>query len=239
MADFSTIRARAAERKGGEAVLRDLLGAAPDNARLAALPDDRVLAAMAQRIFSAGFVWSVIEAKWPGFEEAFLGFVPKALIFQPDDFWGDLASDRRIVRNASKIKAVRDNALFVDRVSAEHGGFGRFLAEWPADDQTGLLDYLGKQGSRLGGNTGQYLLRFLGRDSFITSPDMVACLRAAGLDIAETVTSKRDMAKVQAQINAWHEETGLPRTHISRICAMSAGTNYDAETIRERSRSGE
>jgi 3-methyladenine DNA glycosylase Tag len=134
MPDFETIRARAAKRKGGDAVLASLLGAAPDNARLAAVPDDRILATMAERVFAAGFVWSVIEQKWPGFEEAFLGFEPKRLLFQPDDFWGALASDKRIVRNGQKIKSVRDNAVFVERVSREHGGFGKFLAEWPADD---------------------------------------------------------------------------------------------------------
>ena len=49
---------------------------------------------------------------------------------------------------------MRDNAAFVDRISNEHGSFGRFLAAWPADDQVGLTAYLGKHGSRLGGNTG-------------------------------------------------------------------------------------
>jgi len=44
-------------------------------------------------VFSAGFVWSVIDQKWPGFEEAFLGFNPKRLLFQPAEFWHDLASD--------------------------------------------------------------------------------------------------------------------------------------------------
>jgi hypothetical protein len=59
----------------------------------------------------------------------------------------------------------------------------------------------------------------------------VLCLRDAGLDIAETVTSKRDLAKVQAQFNAWAEETGLPFVQISRICAMSSGENYTADTL--------
>ena len=66
-----------------------------------------------------------------------------------------------------------------------------------------MLDLLAKRGSRLGGNTGQMMLRFLGWDGFVTSRDVVLCLRDAGLDIAETVTSKRDLAKVQAQFNAW------------------------------------
>ena len=43
--------------------------------------------------------------------------------------------------------------------------------------------------------------------------------------------SKRDLAKVQAQFNAWAEETGLPYVHMSRICAMSIGENYGAEKL--------
>lgn len=55
-----------------------------------------------------------------------------------------------------------------------------------------------------------------------------------GLDIAEEVKSKRDLAKVQAQFNAWAEETGLSYLHLSRICAMSIGENYTAQQIVER-----
>ena len=63
------------------------------------------------------------------------------------------------------------------------------------------------------------------------SKDVIACLRDAGLDVAEEVKSKRDLAKVQAQFNAWAGETGLPYTHLSRICAMSIGENYEAERL--------
>ncbi|RWP51483.1 DNA-3-methyladenine glycosylase I [Mesorhizobium sp.] len=233
MMDFQKIRARAAKRKGGEAVLASLLGSMPDNAAVADVADDRVLSIMAERVFAAGFVWRVIEQKWPGFEEAFLRFEPKRLLFQPDDFWHDLTADERIVRNPQKIKSVRDNAAFVERVSKEHGGFGRFLADWPADDQVGLMAYLGKHGSRLGGHTGQYFLRWLEWDAFIVSTDMAAALRDAGLDIAESPTSKRDLDKIQNQINAWAAQTGLPRRHISRILAMSIGENHSPEALRE------
>jgi 3-methyladenine DNA glycosylase Tag len=233
MHSFGSIRAQAARRKGGDDVLMTLLGPTPDNAALATTSDDRVLSTMANRIFAAGFVWSVIERKWPEFEDAFLGFEPKRLLFQPDDFWHDFASDKRIVRNPQKIRAVLENARFVRAISEEHGGFGRFLAQWPADDQVGLLAYLGKHGTRLGGNTGQYLLRWLGWDTFIVSADMIAALRDAGMDIGDTATSKRDLAKVQVQLNAWHDETGLPRAHISRILAMSAGVNNTPEQLRE------
>lgn len=233
MQDFRKIRARAARRKGGETALAALLGASPDNAALAKVSDDRILSTMAERVFAAGFVWRVIEQKWPGFEEAFLGFEPKRLLFQPDDFWHELASDKRIVRNPQKIRSVRDNAAFVERVSREHGGFGRFLAAWPADDQVGLMAWLGKHGSRLGGNTGQYLLRWLGWDAFVVSPDVAAALRDAGLDITESPTSKKDLDRIQARINAWVGETGLSRKHVSRILAMSIGENRLVETLRE------
>ncbi len=217
---FNRVRERAAKRKGGEKAL-------------AKLGDDRVLAEMARRIFSAGFVWSVIDKKWPGFEDAFLGFNPKRLLFQPAEFWHDLASDKRIVRNPQKIKSVRENAKFVSDIAAEHGSFGKFLATWPADDQLGLMDILAKRGSRLGGNSGQYLLRFLGRDSFILTNDLMLCLRDCGVPISEKGTSKKDTKLAQAQINAWAAESGLPLTHISRICALSIGENHPVERLRE------
>lgn len=230
---FKTIYARAAKRKGGEAKLKKLLPPKPDHKALAKLKDDRALAEMAKRVFSAGFVWSVIENKWDGFETAFLNFEPRKLLHKPDEFWEKLASDKRIVRNPQKIRSVRDNARFVQDIAAEHVSFGKFLATWPMDDQLGLLDLLAKRGSRLGGNTGQYLIRFLGRDSWIASRDVVLCLRDAGVDIPENPTSKRDRLKIQAQMNAWARESGLPLTHISRICAMSIGQNYDVDTLRK------
>lgn len=117
-------------------------------------------------------------------------------------------------------------------LNGEHGSFGKFLAEWPPGDQAGLLELLAKRGARLGGRTGQYFLRFVGRDGFVTSSDVVACLRDAGLDISESPSSKKDLGKIQDLFNAWAEETGLPYTHLSRICAMSIGENYSAERLR-------
>ena len=115
---FKTIRARAEERKGGPAALKKLLPPGPDAKSLARIGDDRVLAAMTKRVFCAGFAWSVIEAKWPGFEQAFLGFKPATLAFKPDEFWEALASDTRIVRNGDKIMSVRDNARFIQEIGA-------------------------------------------------------------------------------------------------------------------------
>src|SRR3546814_13548557 len=69
----------------------------------------------------------------------------------------------------------------------------------------------------LGGNTGQYLIRFLGRDSWIASRDVIFCLRDAGVEIAENPTSKRDRQKIQQQFNAWAKESGLPRSDERRV----------------------
>jgi 3-methyladenine DNA glycosylase Tag len=228
---FKTIRARAESRKGGAEALARLLPPKPDPKALTKLKDDRILAEMTKRVFSAGFAWSVIEAKWSGFEEAFLGFEPSRLAMEPDEFWDSLTMDTRIVRNGAKIMSVRTNASFLRDIAKEHGNFSEFLAQWPSSNEMGLLELLAKRGSRLGGNTGQMLLRFLGWDGFVTSKDVIACLRDAGLDVAEEAKSKRDLAKVQAQFNAWADETGLPYTHLSRICAMSIGENYDVHKL--------
>ena len=231
MIPFRTIRARAEKRKGGAKALNRLLPPKPDPNALANLRDDSALSEMTRRVFSAGFAWSVIEAKWSGFEQAFQGFEPGRLSLQPDEFWDGLMKDARIVRNGAKIMSVRGNAGFVREVAQEHGSFGKFLAKWPSSDEIGLLELLAKRGSRLGGNTGQMLLRFHGWDGFVTSKDVVACLRDAGLDVAEVITSKRDLSKVQAQFNAWAEETNLPFVHLSRICAMSIGENYPTDKL--------
>jgi 3-methyladenine DNA glycosylase Tag len=230
---FAKIQRRAEDRKGGQQALARLVPPALDPALVRDLGDDRILAAMAKCIFRSGFVWRIIDHKWPGFETAFLGFHPGPLCFQPDEFWHELASDTRIVRHAQKIKAVHDNALFVQDIAAEHGSFGAFLADWPQSDQVGLMAFLSKRGSRLGGATGQYLLRMVGWDAFVLSRDVVAALRDAGLDVADMPKSKRDLEKIQAQFNLWRKQSDLSGVQMSRILALSIGENYD-QTVSQQ-----
>ena len=66
------------------------------------------------------------------------------------------------MRNPQKIRSVRDNARFVSEIAAEHGSFGKFLPAGRPTTCRGCLEVFAKRGSRLGGLTGQYLLRFLG-----------------------------------------------------------------------------
>ncbi|MDA9301189.1 DNA-3-methyladenine glycosylase I, partial [bacterium] len=143
-------------------------------------------------------------------------------------------SDKRVVRNWQKIKALQDNVFFVQDESRRSGGFGQFIADWPVEDQIGLMAYLKKHGSRLGGQSALWFLRRVGKDCFIPARDVVVLLRSIGLDIAENPTSKRDLTKIQAQFNEWHIETGLPYSHLSRIAACSVGDIF-IESLNERS----
>ncbi|NTJ61421.1 3-methyladenine DNA glycosylase [Agrobacterium rhizogenes] len=223
MGSFAEIKERAEKRKGGADGLRALMPKAPNHETLPALSDDRILSEMTRYIFYAGFVRNVIDSKWAGFEAAFSGFDPAFLNLASDDYWHDLTSDPRVIRNGAKIMSVRANAQFIRAIADEHGSAGRFFADWPLMDQIGLLAVLDKRANRLGGMTGQYLLRAIGRDSFVMSHDVLVCLRLAGLPISENKPTKKDLRLIQDQFNAWHAETGLPLTYLSRICAFSVG----------------
>lgn len=222
MISFDDLLARAASHHDSEEAV--LAAAKNDHAvDLLIQPDDRYLATMTKCVFSAGFNWRVIEAKWNGFEAAFHGFVPGRVTFFSDEDLDRLVSDKQIVRNGQKIKATIENARFVAETSKEHDGFGQFLADWPADDQAGLLAHLNKHGSRLGGATAQYFLRFSGWDGWIASKDVCAALVSAGVLDKPTATSKTALRKVGQAVNALHEESGLPRADISRLIALSVG----------------
>ncbi|WP_421790921.1 DNA-3-methyladenine glycosylase I [Hyphobacterium sp.] len=222
MRSFAEIEALAIDHHGSSEAIAEKLSQPKTAAELRAIPDDRWLAGMTKAVFSAGFVWKVIEAKWDGFETAFDEFDPGKVAFYSDEDIDRLVSDERIVRNGQKITATVKNAQFVQEIAAEHGGFGAFLAGWPASDQTGLLELFSKRASRLGGNTGQYFLRFSGWDAFIASGDVVKALIREGV-IDKPPTSKGAMAKVQAAFNHWTEETGRSQTEVSRILALSVG----------------
>jgi 3-methyladenine DNA glycosylase Tag len=218
---FKPIMRRAAARKGGEATLRKLLPRNRTAAQLARIPDDRWLAEITRRVFCAGFVWKIIEHKWPGFEKAFKGFKPVAVAHLSDEALEKLASDTRIVRNYRRIVSVRANALFVLDIAREHGSFGRFIAEWPTEDIVGLCALLKKRGSRLGGMSGQYFLRMMGKDTFLLTPDVIACLNTHGVINTPNPTSKRDLEKIQQVFNGWRQETGLTLSALSRIASCS------------------
>lgn len=218
MRSFDEIYEIASQRKGGADALEGLIASGRQGSRNTT--DDRWLSTFSKGIFSAGFNWKVVDAKWPGFEVAFKGFDP-ARVAMMDDAWFDaLLTDTSIIRHGPKIRAVQENAVAFTELAAEYGSVTKMISDWPAEDYVGLLALLKKRGSRLGGNTGAYALRFGGRDGFILSRDVVGRLIAEGV-IDKAPTSKGALAKVQAAFNTWSEQSGRSLTQISRVLALS------------------
>lgn len=218
---FAAIHQRASERKGGDAALKRIMPKVRGPRALANITDDRFLAEMTRCIFQAGFVWRVVDHKWDDFEDVFFGFPPEKIVLLSPDQIDRFCQNPRIIRNRQKILSVQHNARFLLDVAREYGGFGRLISRWPGTDLIGLFAYMKKHGSRLGGMTGQRVLRNMGKDTFVITGDVTRCLQRAGADITANPVSKRELTLIQAAFNAWHGESGLPYSHISRICACS------------------
>ncbi|MEM7003330.1 MAG: DNA-3-methyladenine glycosylase I [Pseudomonadota bacterium] len=220
MQAFSDIYDRAVKRKGGEDALLELLPKVKTPAQLKRLKDSAVLEEMTACVFRSGFVWKIITAKWPGFQQAFHNFDVTQCAMLSDEELETLSTNTDIVRHAKKIASVRNNAQFVVAIREEHGSFGKFLAAWPDDDFVELWALLKKRGDRLGGQTGRFFLRFIGCETPMFSRDVVRALIDAGV-VDKEPTSKAALKATQAAFNTWREESGRGYTHISRILAMS------------------
>lgn len=146
MRSFDEIFAIAIERHGKDAIEARLAISAP---QIDSKDDAKWLEEMARCIFQAGFSWKVIENKWPGFQTAFDGFNPLRVANYFDEDLDRLLSDRDIVRNHAKIKAVIDNAAFLNDLTKDHGSAAQFLSDWPSDDLASLLLMLTKRGRDL------------------------------------------------------------------------------------------
>jgi 3-methyladenine DNA glycosylase Tag len=220
MDSFDSIFQRAAERKGGIAELEALLPTASTDKQLRGLRDDRYLAEMTRCVFRSGFVWKIIENKWPGFEEAFHDFDVATCAMLSEEEQEQLSQNAAIVRNAKKIQSVARNAAFILEVRDTHGSFGSYLADWPGENIVGLWDELKKRGNRLGGQTGRFFLRFVGKDTPMFSSDVVKALVAQGV-VEKEPTSKKALQQAQDAFNVWREESGRELCQISRVLACS------------------
>ena len=224
MEKFQDIYQRAAQRKGSEVMLQHLL-VAPQNAKqLTALPDDAWLEEFTRKIFQSGFYWSVINNKWPGFREVFWDFSVAKLLMMPPDMLEQKATDERIVRNFKKVQTIPENAYMIHEVASEHGSFSQFIADWPSDAIIGLWGYLKKHGARLGGNTGPYALRTLGKDTFLFSRDVESYLRAHKI-IDGGLQTKKSLTSAQHFFNELQQQSGLSLQELSLLVAYSVGDN--------------
>jgi 3-methyladenine DNA glycosylase Tag len=238
---FNDLYARALERKGGEEALSLLLGKRilgkklifdeAANQSVASLGDDRVLAIFTKQIFKSGFVWRVVENKWPNFEEAFFNFNIEKVLMMPEEMLERKAADPKIIRNYNKVKTIKANAQMIFDHQTDSGhSFAQFIANWPTADIIGLWAFLKKHGQRLGGNTGPYALRLLGKDTFILSGDVEAYLRAQQI-IDGGLQSKKSLQAIQHYFNDLQQESNYTLTQLSRLIALSTGDNYIQTTV--------
>jgi 3-methyladenine DNA glycosylase Tag len=216
---FATILDAARQRHGAAAI--DARLPQPKTAsELGTVPDDRYLSQMSLRVFRAGLKHSLVDAKWPAFEEVFEGFAPRRVRAMSDEELENLLRDARLIRHWGKLKAVRDNAAAILAIDDEYGSFGSWLGTWPGSDIIGLWDALADRFSQMGGNSGPTFLRMVGKDTFILSKSVIAGLKHWA-EMSKPPRNRVERAAVQARFNAWAGETGMPLSHLSLILAMS------------------
>src|SRR6516162_6927354 len=210
----------AARTRLGAAALEARLPQPRSSAELKAVADDRYLSQMSLRIFRAGLKHSLVDAKWPAFEEVFDGFEPRRVRAMSDEALETLLGDRRLIRHWSKLKSVRDNAAAMINVAEEHGSFAAWLADWPATNIIELWEALAKRFSQMGGNSGPSFLRMVGKDTFVLTHSVTAALKRWGV-VGAPPKNRKDRAVVQSCFNAWAADTGRPLCHLSMIVAAS------------------
>jgi 3-methyladenine DNA glycosylase Tag len=218
MRDYKWLHEYCLNRFGSAAALEARLPQPLSAAELRAISDDRYLSILSLRVFRAGLKHSLVDAKWPAFEQVFFGFDPDKVVLMGAERLENLMQDARIIRHLGKLKSVPRNAQFILDVRHEKGSFGNLIADWPVTDIVGLWKYLAKQGSQMGGLSAPRFLRMVGKDTFIPSDDMVAALKAQNI-IDKVPTSLKERAAVQAAFNQWHEQSGRPLCQLSVMLA--------------------
>lgn len=222
---FNAIYQRACERKGGPQALLATIDKPLANHKLSQIGDDRFLAEFSKKVFQSGFVWRVVRNKWPDFERVFFDFNIEKILLIPDEMLEKKATDPSIIRNYIKVKTIRDNAIMIDSVAREHGSFAKFVAHWPSEDIIGLWAFLKKHGARLGGNTGPYGLRAMGKDTFLLSNDVTGYFTQRSI-ISGSAQSKRSLTTIQQCFNELQQQSGRSLQEISMILSKSVGDNY-------------
>ena len=220
MRDYQWLHEFCLNRFGSAAALEAHLPAPFTPAQLRQIGDDRYLSTMALRVFRAGLKHSLVDAKWPAFEQVFFGFDPEKVVLMGAEHLERLMQDTRIIRHLGKLKSVPRNAQFMLDIAKEKGSFGAFIADWPVTDIVGLWKYLARHGSQMGGLSAPRFLRMVGKDTFVPSNDVVAALVAQDV-IDKQPTSQRDQASVQQAFNQWHAESGRPMCQLSMMLAYT------------------
>ena len=219
--DFDEILHIAISATGSREILSERLPRPLSSSNLQEIKDDRFLSMISRCIFRAGFVWKVVDKKWPNFEKTFLNFNPLAVAYLSDDRLEEIASDKSIIRNFTKILATRTNAAYVIEKQYENGSFSKYIADWPEHKIVNLWFEMKRDGSRLGGMTGPMILRSMGKDTFLPTTDVIDALTKYGFVKTHSNGSKKDLERVQEIFNLLREESNLSLSQISKVLAMS------------------
>ncbi|GAA6133719.1 DNA-3-methyladenine glycosylase I [Oceaniserpentilla sp. 4NH20-0058] len=220
MKDFDWIYHRAEELKGAdfERLLPEVISAQ----ELVERSSDYYLSLIGLRIFRAGLKHSVVDSKWPNFEKVFNGFKPAYVASLSDEALEQHMLEPGLIKHWGKIKALRINAAWLLDLEREQGGFGQYIANWPVTDIVSLWLEMKKHGAQLGGRSAQAIIRMAGKDTFQLSEDVMVQLRALG--VVSKVTdnkAKRDLVAIQHAFNEWHQQSGYPMSHISRMLSFT------------------
>lgn len=221
---FQHIYERAAHRKGGVEQLESIVRSPLSVEELSQITDDRWLAAFTEKVFQCGISWEVVRKKWPNFEEVFFNFNIEKMLLLPNEMWEQKAQDPRIIRHLTKVMTIPANAAMINAAKQDANSFAEMVAHWPSENITELWTHLKKHGKRLGGNTGAYTLRQMGKDTFILSSDVEAHLRNTGIIDSGRDTKRAQLAATKA-FNQWQQESGRSLSEISQIIAYSGGDN--------------
>ena len=139
---FASIYQRASDRKGGDKCLESLLSGSLTEDEIGQYKDAELLSEMSKKVFQSGFIWRIVENKWPAYQEAFFNFDPhKVLMLSPEQLQ-ERASDSNLIRHMKKTMAIYDNALMTHDIAREHGSLAEYIGNWPTEEITQLWQCL-------------------------------------------------------------------------------------------------
>lgn len=221
MRDYPWLEEYCLNRFGSHQALEARLPQPRPVEELRALSDDRYLSTIALRVFRAGLKHSVVDARWPAFEEVFFGFDPHKVVLMSAEHIERLMQDTRLIRHLAKLRSVPRNAQMVLDLSREYGSMGNLIADWPTQDIVGLWRLMVKRGNQLGGLSVPRFLRMVGKDTFVTTGDVLAALKGMGVLDRPVATSQRDLALVQEAFNQLSADSGRPLSQLSAMLAFT------------------
>lgn len=216
---------QARKRFSSDDALEAYLPTPKSNQELEAITDDRYLSVMTRRVFRAGMTHSVVDARWPAFEEALWGFDPQKMVLLSPEQIERFARDEKLIRHSTKMRTIPINAQMVLDIADKYGSFGRFLTHWPNEDLPGLWQYLVKHGTRLGSTSAPKFLRMVGRDTFIMTNDVAAALSSHKV-IDTSPMSKSALKAAQQVFTRLHQESGRPYCQLSSMLALTINPRF-------------